>query len=177
MMPLQIKLIATAVMFAALAGAGWYVHHAIYQSGWDARDVIAKRDTQIANDKAAAELASANDKIHVLNLSMSRNLDSINTSHYEAQKNADDKIASLSADLRSARLRLSVSIAAGSCTPAGPDQNSAAGAGDRGEARAELMPEVAADLLAIAANGDSAVRRANACVDAYNAVRDQVNAQ
>lgn len=48
-------------------------------------------------------------------------------------------------------------------------------AGGSGAARAELAPEAAAALDAIARDGDRGIRDANACIDAYNAVRDTLN--
>lgn len=48
-------------------------------------------------------------------------------------------------------------------------------AGGVGEARAELAPEAAAVLDAIARDGDCGIRDANARIDAYNVVRDTLN--
>ena len=40
-----------------------------------------------------------------------------------------------------------------------------------GEARAELDPAAADDLVSIATDGDIAIRKLNYCIDQYNAVR------
>lgn len=47
------KVIIAGMILTALAGAGAWVHHVVYQKGWDARDVIAKeglaaKDLQIS---------------------------------------------------------------------------------------------------------------------------------
>lgn len=68
-----------------------------------------------------------------------------------------------------------LSIAVRSCQASGGAAADPGAAGGPGEARAELAPEAAAALDAIARDGDRGIRDANACIDAYNAVRDTLN--
>lgn len=96
--------------------------------------------------------------------------------HVEEQRNAQVEINRLDADLRASRVRLSIPVA--SCaapSPSGTDPTVAGGSG--AEARAELMPETAASLVDIAADGDAAVRQLNALIDAYNDLRGRINAE
>jgi TolA-binding protein len=95
--------------------------------------------------------------------------------YQEESRHAQREIDSLRADLRASRLRLSVPVT--SCTAAGEaGDDPAVTGGPSAEARAELVPEVAAELVSIAADGDAAVRQSNRLIDAYNALREQYNA-
>ena len=49
--------------------------------------------------------------------------------------------------------------------------NTTVAAGDSSEARAELDRKTADDLIAIAAEGDAAIRKLNACIDTYEKMR------
>jgi hypothetical protein len=95
--------------------------------------------------------------------------------HAQEVLNAQSEIDNLRADLRARRVRLSVPV--DSCTAGSETGADSAAAGQpRAEARAELVPETAAELVSIAADGDAAVRQLNALIDVYNALRDQYNA-
>lgn len=81
----------------------------------------------------------------------------------EEKKNAESKIADLRLRVRSDTVRLSVP--ARGCAVPGNTTN------DAGETRAELDPETADDLVAIAADGDEAIRNLNQCIDQYRALQ------
>ena len=53
----------------------------------------------------------------------------------------------------------------------------AAGGGGPGQARADIDPAAGIALIGIARDGDEAIRERNACVAAYEAVRQRLNAQ
>src|SRR5450830_265883 len=76
--------------------------------------------------------------------------------------------------LRTGTQRVSVAVRACSTTTNGADPTAASG---DTKTRAELAPEVAAALASIAADGDDAIHDLNACVNAYNLVRDRLNVQ
>lgn len=80
--------------------------------------------------------------------------------------------------LRRSAVRLSVPVVAraGQTCGSRADGDSGAAAGDRDEARAELAPAAAADLVGIARDGNAAIHQLNACIDRYNAVRARFNA-
>lgn len=95
--------------------------------------------------------------------------------HANEARYAQKQIDTLRADLRASRVRLSVPAA--SCAAASsPSADPAAAGGPGATARVELMPETAADLIGIAADGDAAVRQLNRLIDAYNELREGYNA-
>jgi prophage endopeptidase len=77
-------------------------------------------------------------------------------------------------DVRSGAVRLSIPVASGQCAATA---DAAVAANHRHKARAELDPATAAALDAIAGDGDEATRQLNACIDAYNLVRDTYHVQ
>jgi len=96
-----------------------------------------------------------------------------NTAAKLVKDNADanKKIAKLNADVQSGSLRLS--IAANCGVHAATDTG--ASSGNSFQARAELDGSTSQNLIAITNDGDSGIRQLNACIDAYNEVRDKYN--
>jgi Bacteriophage Rz lysis protein len=84
-----------------------------------------------------------------------------------ANRDAKDKVTKLQSDIASGELRLSIATrSVQTCS----DATSATG---NTEARAELDPEASKSLVSITADGDSAIRQLNACIDIYNQVRSK----
>jgi hypothetical protein len=82
-----------------------------------------------------------------------------------ANQNAKAQVNKLQSDIASGELRLSIRT-----VPACKDTSATTGGA---ETRAELDPEVANALIAIASDGDKAIRSLNACIDIYNEVRSK----
>ena len=76
---------------------------------------------------------------------------------HKDKEDAQKKINQLRADVASGAQRLSIRA---SC--------SASATGGAAEARAELDPKTADDLIAITADGDQAIIELNSCIDLYN---------
>ena len=76
---------------------------------------------------------------------------------HKDKEDAQQKINRLRADVASGAQRLSIRA---SC--------SASATGGAAEARAELDPKTADDLIAITADGDQAIIELNSCIDLYN---------
>jgi DNA-binding protein YbaB len=76
---------------------------------------------------------------------------------HKDKEDAQQKINQLRADVASGAQRLSIRASC-SATVAGGDP----------EARAELDPKTADDLIAITADGDQAIIELNSCIDLYN---------
>jgi prophage endopeptidase len=76
---------------------------------------------------------------------------------HQEKQDAQQKINQLRADVASGAQRLSIRA---SC--------SASATGGAAEARAELDPKTADDLIAITADGDQAIIELNSCIDLYN---------
>ena len=83
---------------------------------------------------------------------------------YEKEKkDAESKIADLRRRVQSGAVRMSVNATA--CTVSTNTRTGAV------ETRAELDPKDADDLIAIAADGDAAIRELNLCIDKYNSLK------
>lgn len=171
------RLIVLAVVAATL---GW-AHHHIYGQGWHDRDVIAvsdeakaKRAADLAQAQAQAELDAANAQIREQGLIMSKSLTAIRKTHQEENDVAHKTIERLRDSLRAGSLRLSVPTT-GTCHPASRDPGAGSSSGDSDSPRADILPATADALVGLAGECDAAVRRANAAVDAYNAVKASIN--
>ena len=81
----------------------------------------------------------------------------------QEKKDAESKIADLRLRVRSGTVRLSVP-ARGCAVSSNPGTGA-------GETRAELDGKTADDLVAIAADGDRAIRDLNLCIDLYKALQ------
>lgn len=77
------------------------------------------------------------------------------------KRDAELKVNQLRADVAAGAVRLSVRASCSASTTAGDQQ-----------ARAELDPKAADDLISIAADGDQAIIELNSCIDFYNNLRN-----
>ena len=84
-----------------------------------------------------------------------------------AQNVAKVKETKLRADAATGALRLSIPTHRPVC----PAADTTSATGDSRETRAELDRKTADDLIAIAAEGDAAIRKLNACIDTYEKMR------
>lgn len=150
--------------------AGWTTQ------GWrkDASIAELQRAAAIQTSTAAVELARATARVLTLERAaggaLAQRADHLTLEQIHAKTDRDR----FNDDVRSGAVRLSIPVASNQC--AGPT-DSAAAAGHRHQARAELDPATAAALDAIAGDGDDAARQLNACIDAYNTVRDTYHVQ
>ncbi len=159
-----------AAVLVCGAIAGWTAQ------GWRKDASIAALQRQAATSKttAATELAQATARVLTLERAagdaLAQRADHLTLEQIHAKTDRDR----FNDDVRSGAVRLSIPVASNQC--AGPT-DSAAAAGHRHQARAELDPATAAALDAIASDGDDATRQLNACIDAYNLVRDTYHVQ
>ena len=131
----------------------WAGHHKGYAlATLEHQSEVGKLNAQ-ARDREQADAAKINDMAYQLE---------------RANNDAEVQINKLRRDLRAGTQRLSVPVV-NVCSA----ESAAAAPGDRTEARAELDPKAADDLVAIAQEGDAAIRQLNACIDAYNEVRQK----
>lgn len=174
-------LVLLALALVAGLGAGGYIGHRVASAS------AATRIAQVTGTLAAERLDRAQERItHAADLATERkkvgaieqqrlaDIGAAAATHKEKMDEANAKIKSLTADVLTGAVRLSVAVqkartAAGSC---GASSDPAPASGDQ-ETRAELVPQVAYDLIGIAADGDAAVLDLNACIDSYNALRKQ----
>ena len=139
----------------ALASTFGYGHHV----GWNSRD-----------DQARIEVAQANDKARETEQQLTVKINDQATQLRKAQDDVRKKQSDLNSLAAAGKLRLPASCPAQQAGP-GP----AASAGDRDQAQSELERQTIEALIAIAADGDRAAQQANACIDAYNQVREKLN--
>ncbi|MBH1983395.1 MAG: lysis protein [Burkholderiales bacterium] len=150
--------------------AGWTAQ------GWHKDAAIAELQRQAATSKTSAVTALAQATARVLTLEraagalLAQRADHLNQEQTHAKTERDR----FNADVRSGAMRLSIPLAGGQCAATA---DAAAAAGNQQQARAELDPSTAAALDAIAGDGDDATRQLNACIDAYNLVRDSYHVQ
>ena len=150
--------------------AGWTAQ------GWRKDASIAELQREAATSKTNAATALAQATARVLTLeraagaTLAQRADHLNQEQTHAKTERDR----FNDDVRSGAVRLSIPVASGQCAATA---DTATAAGHRNEARAELDPATAAALDAIAGDGDDATRQLNACIDAYNTVRNTYHVQ
>ena len=145
-------------LISALAGVFGYGHHV----GWNSRD-----------DQARIETAAANDAARVIEQQLRTQLDDQTSKLRKANSEIAQKTTALSAANAAGKLRLPTVQA--SCPSVQTASNAPAPAGDSRDGPSELERQTIEALIAIAADGDRAAARANACIAAYNSVREQMN--
>lgn len=150
--------------------AGWTTQ------GWRKDASIAELQRAAATSKTSAATALAQATARVLTLervagaALAQRADHLTQEQTHAKTERDR----FNADVRSGAVRLSIPVASGQCAATA---DPTAAAGDRHQTRAELDPTTATALDAIAGDGDDATRQLNACIDAYNTVRDTYHVQ
>ncbi len=134
-----------------------------YHFGWEDRD----------NDMKLA-IAQKNDEARAKEKELGEKLQDQETKLRKAQDDVKKKQSAMHELARTGRLRLptascpqaspSATIAIGNPQPSQPDES-------------ELERQTIATLIDIAADGDKAIVKLNACINAYNEVRVLVNGQ
>ena len=144
--------------------------------GWRKDASIAELQRAAATSKstAATELAQATARVLTLERAAGTALAQRADHLTQEQSHAKTERDRFNDDVRSGAVRLSIPIAGGQCAATA---DTTAAAGNQQQARAELDPATAAALDAIAGDGDDATRQLNACIDAYNTVRDTYHVQ
>jgi hypothetical protein len=89
----------------------------------------------------------------------------------KANNVAKAKETKLRSDIASGERKLFIPVKAPECAiPTAADATPADG-DNSGEARAELSGQVSESLIAIASEGDTAIRKLNACIESYETLR------
>jgi len=146
------KFILAAVIACLLAF--WYGHH----KGWWERD--AEMQIEIARKNAEARETEQK---------LAEQINSNSKALMEANNAINEKQSALDRAIRNGRVRLP----AASCVQSA--QSPTPAAGDRDETPSESERQTLLAIAAIAAEGDRAIVQLNACIDAYQAVREQLN--
>jgi hypothetical protein len=158
-----------ALGLSVAAGAGAHLHGRAQAATAHAALQDLQRETAQAATRASEAARQKETKLLATTQAISDQLN-------QEKRRAQDTQSRLVADIRAGTQRLS--IAARCPSPAGQAGADTATAQIDGAdtPRAELDPTVAEALVAIAADGDTAIAERNACIAAYNQVRDTLNA-
>lgn len=133
-----------------------YGHHV----GWSERDAEMQQAIAVANEKSRETEQRLNAEINDVNNTLTK-----------ANEALEKESSALDRAIRAGRVRLPSS----SCvsTSSGPATPSGAGNETTSESDRETLQLIAQ----IAADGDRAINQLNACIDAYNQVRERINGQ
>jgi hypothetical protein len=161
-----------AVALAALVAVGGLYKYG-YVNGWDDRDAEMQIEIARKNEEARAkeqEMAKA-----------------VSAKETELRK-ANDVISKKQMDLNSAIRAGRVRFPTASCPQAAPSAPATAGDSNQARSQPDRSPDQDTDaseserqtlqlIAQIAADGDRAVNQLNACIDAYDNMRNIINAQ
>jgi hypothetical protein len=132
----------------------FYGHH----KGWSERDAEMQAEIAIKNEESRAKEQEMGNKLNEQSSKLQ-----------EANNVLNEKQTALDRAIRSGRVRFPTA----SCVQA--PTNPTAPAGDRNQETSESDRETLAAIAAIIADGDKVINQLNACIDAYNQVRETVN--
>ena len=139
-----------------VAGIYGYGHH----KGWNDRDA-----------EMQAEIAQKNEEARAKEQELNQKLNENATKLQEANHAIDEKQSALDRAIRAGRVRLPST----SCVQTSPSPAPAARGGD--EAASESDRQTLAAIAAIVAEGQRNTEQLNACIDAYEQVRNTINGQ
>ena len=124
------------------------------------------------NTRQQIEIAALNAKARETEQAMVQVAQTYGQTLRKANDVAKVKEAKLRNDVVSGKLRLFIPVKAPDC-PVQAASDAPITAGDNsGEASAELSGQVSESLIAIASEGDTAIRKLNACIDSYETLRN-----
>lgn len=166
------KAIGAALLLAGLFVAEQAYEHHIYQEGFDAAKAIADQEKADIKAEALSNQLAYEARARTKEQNLVAALATKSTQLQESESHAKNLNDQLRASVRDRSIVLSVPAKCpGADVAAGSGSNSSASGQSGAEGRAELMPEAAIALIDIAADGERAMRKANALIDAYNAIR------
>jgi len=146
----------TAIIAVILAiGVYFYGHH----KGWDDRDA-----------EMQAEIATKNEEARAKEQALNKQLNSQSAKLQEANDAINEKQSALDRAIRAGRVRLP-----SSCVQSSPSAGPASV--NRDQAGSESDRETLAAIAAIVAQGDRNTEQLNACITAYEQVKEAINGQ
>ncbi|WP_439587649.1 lysis system i-spanin subunit Rz [Hydrogenophaga sp.] len=169
--------LAIALAFAGVAAGIHAAFTSTYQRGHAAGADSVHR--QWSDHRAASALKEAELQAYhrAREQTLVLRLDQLDQSNHEELQRVENEKAAFIAGVRAGRIRLSIPVAHAAACNAHHSAASAdpAAAAEPAETRAELAPAAAQSLVAIADDGDTAIRDLNTCIDRYNTVRTTLN--
>jgi hypothetical protein len=117
------------------------------------------------------EIAALNAKARETEQAMAQVAQSYGQTLRKANNVAKAKEDKLRSDIASGERRLFIPVKAPQCAVSATSDTTTASGDHSGTASAELDRKTADDLVAIAAEGDTAIRKLNACIQTYETMR------
>lgn len=149
----------TLLMALSIVLIVYGIYRTGFSNGWDERDA-----------EMQAEIARKNEEARATEQKLAAQITANATKLQEANHVISKKQSDLDRAIRAGRVRLP----APSCVQATTD--STPSTGNRNEADDGSDRETLAAIAALVAEGERNTQQLNACIDAYNQVRDQINA-
>ena len=150
------KYVIAIVIFCSFVGGVYqYGHHQGYAE---------------SQAEVAAQVAKANEQSRQTEQQLNQKVADLSTQLVKAKQDAQKQIAQRDADIASGKLQLYVRTKSPVC----PASN-ASPTGGSNPATAELDPAFAQSLVAVTDDGDTAIRKLNACIATYNQVKELIN--
>ena len=124
------------------------------------------------NTRQQVEIAALNAKARETEQAMAQVAQTYGQTLRKANNVAKVKEDKLRADIASGERRLFIPVKAPDCAVPTTADAAPADGDNSGETSAELSGQVSESLIAIAAEGDTAIRKLNACIDSYETLRN-----
>ena len=118
------------------------------------------------------EIAALNAKARETEQAMSKVAQTYGETLRKANNAAKLKETKLRADLATGTLSLRIPVKAANCPISVSESTATPSGSDAGTASAELDRQASETLIAIAAEGDAAIRKLNTCIQTYNELRN-----
>ena len=123
------------------------------------------------NTRQQVEIAALNAKARETEQAMAQVAQTYGQTLRKANNVAKVKEDKLRADIASGQRKLFIPVKAPDCAVPTTADAAPADGDNSGEARAELSGQVSESLIAIASEGDTAIRKLNACIESYETLR------
>lgn len=124
------------------------------------------------NTRQQVEIAALNAKARETEQAMATVAQTYGQTLRKANDVAKVKEAKLRADIATGKRKLFIPIQAPDCAVSAASDAAPAVGDNSGEASAELSGQVSESLIAIASEGDTAIRKLNACIESYETLRN-----
>ena len=124
------------------------------------------------NTRQQVEIAALNAKARETEQAMAQVAQTYGQTLRKANNVAKVKEDKLRADIASGERRLFIPVKAPECAVPTTADTAPVDGDNSGEASAELSGQVSESLIAIASEGDTAIRKLNACIDSYETLRN-----
>ena len=124
------------------------------------------------NTRQQVEIAALNAKARETEQAMAQVAQTYGQTLRKANNVAKVKEDKLRADIASGERRLFIPVKAPDCAVPTTADAAPADGDNSGETSAELSGQVSESLIAIASEGDTAIRKLNACIDSYETLRN-----